>query len=106
MLHVRQIASSLRYESKHNANELDYPLICVYRIEDGKKSTFFSAADLPNALSALERYVSQTLHEQGYAVGMVTTKQAASGATAPAVVSYQALSILLILPFTLTLQTY
>ena len=75
------------------AKELDYPLICVYRIEDSKKSTFFSAADLPNALSALERYVSQTLNEQGYSVGMVTTVQAASGAT-PAEVSYQAAAVL------------
>ena len=74
-------------------NELDYPLICVYRIEDGKKSTFFSAADLPNALSALERYISQTLNEQGYSVGMVTTVQAASGAT-PAEVSYQAAAVI------------
>ena len=81
------------------AKELDYPLICVYRIEDGKKSTFFSAADLPNALSALERYVLQILKqekkdEQGYAVGMVTTVQAASGAAAPAVVSYQAAAVI------------
>ena len=81
------------------AKELDYPLICVYRIEDGKKSTFFSAANLPNALSALERYVLQILKqekkdEQGYAVGMVTTVQAASGAAAPAVVSYQAAAVI------------